>query len=144
MLRKAEPLAVPYLQCGYHMQIRQRLSQKPQTCSLSAGSPRHFAARRDESVIVGLLHFEKVRSPVAFSVYTNLKKEVGWQWQEMMVLTESAQEMSTCQVEKSATRNDITNAKKNPTQIRISCRNAPISIFISKSPLMITKKCSFN
>jgi hypothetical protein len=44
---------------------------------------------------------------------------------------------------KSATRNDIMNAKKNPTQIRISCRSAPISISISKHPLTIINKCSF-
>lgn len=59
MLRKAEPLAVQYLRCGYHMQTRRRLPQKPQTCSLPAGSPRHFAARRDESVIVGYYTLKK-------------------------------------------------------------------------------------
>jgi len=59
MIRKAEPLAVPYLQCGCHMQTRQRLPQKPQTCPLPTGSPRHFAARRDESVIVGYYTLKK-------------------------------------------------------------------------------------
>lgn len=59
MLRKAEPLAVPYLRCGYHMQTRRRLPQKPQTCSLPAGSPLHVAARRDESVIVGYYTLKK-------------------------------------------------------------------------------------
>lgn len=76
MLSKAEPLAVPCLQCGCHVQTQRRLPKKPQAYPLPTGSPRHFAARRDESVIVGLLHFEKVHSPVDFSVYTNLKKEV--------------------------------------------------------------------
>ncbi len=59
MLRKAEPLAVPYLQCGCHMQTRQRLPQKPQVYPLPAGSPRHFAAGTDESVIMGYYTLKK-------------------------------------------------------------------------------------
>ena len=46
-------------------------------------SPRHFAASMDESVIVGLLHFEKVplrSSPL--SAY--LKERTKNLWQEMM------------------------------------------------------------
>lgn len=96
MLRKAEPQAVPFLRCGYHMQTRRRLPQKPQTYPLPAGSPRHFAARRDESVIVGYYTLKKCVLRRG-SVYTDLKMEVRCQWQGMMVLTASAQEMSTCQ-----------------------------------------------
>lgn len=59
MLSKAEPLAVPYLQCGCHMQTRQRLPQKPQIYPLPKGSPRHFAAGTDESVIVGYYTLKK-------------------------------------------------------------------------------------
>ncbi|MEA4896227.1 MAG: hypothetical protein VB064_13355 [Oscillospiraceae bacterium] len=38
---------------------RQRLPKKPQAYPLPIGSPRHFAARRDESVIVGYYTLKK-------------------------------------------------------------------------------------
>lgn len=52
---------------------RQRLPQEPQTPPLPAGSPRHFAAGTDESVIMSYYTLKKCVPPKAYSVYTNSK-----------------------------------------------------------------------
>jgi len=49
---------------------------------------------------------------------------------QMMVLTASAQEISTYPAQELVTPKDIMNAKKNPIQIRTLYRNAPLSIYI--------------
>lgn len=66
-------LSVPDLHSGYHMQTRQRLPQKPQAYPLPTGSPRHFAARRDESVIVGYYTLKKC-VPRWISAYIQTQK----------------------------------------------------------------------
>ena len=52
MLSKAEPLALPYLQCGCHMQTRQRLPDTEPQRGVSEANRRrrHFGRRRSRKL----------------------------------------------------------------------------------------------
>ena len=76
----------------------------------SSKSPLHFAAHRDESVIVGYYTAEEVhlRSP---SPLDEPRKE-GCPWQEMMVLTAPVYETLPFRIRPLATLSSTTSAKR--------------------------------
>ena len=78
-----------FCKVGTTCKPRQRLPQKPHTPS---ESPRHFADRRDESVIVGY-YTSRRKCPPSPKGYPNCKFWKGVQWQETTGLTVPASEM---------------------------------------------------
>ena len=108
----------------------------------SSKSPLHFAAHRDESVIVGYYTSAEVhlRSP---SPLDEPRKE-GCPWQEMMALTAPVSETLPFRIRLSATPSSTTSAKRTAIGTPTLSPSALHGTSTSKSLLPVTLTCSPN
>ncbi len=105
-------------------------------------SPRHFAARMDESVIVGLLHFRRSASPAAPPVCYSRKKGKNL-WQETMELTVPLPVTRTCPPSTMWRKfRSITSEKKTATPIKILIPPRPTAMSTSRNLPTAMPPCS--